>query len=84
MWGCRMNGRMVGTRAGQRVAFRASRVLAVMAMAAALEPACQAEDAGPLRINEQQLLGTHNSYHIAPDAFTMAAIESGMSPESAR
>ena len=71
-----MNGRMVGPRAGQRVAFRASRVLAVMAMAAALEPACQAEDAGPLRINEQQLLGTHNSYHIAPDAFTMAAISS--------
>lgn len=28
----------------------------------------------PLRINQLQLLGTHNSYHIAPDAFTMSAI----------
>ncbi len=71
-----MNGRLVGPRARQRVAFRAPRVLAVMAMAAALGAACVAEDTGPLRINQQQLLGTHNSYHIAPDAFTMAAISS--------
>ncbi len=36
-----------------------------------------------LRIDQLQLLGTHNSYHIAPDAFTMSAIAAVAGGEAA-
>jgi len=38
--------------------------------------------AEPLRINQQQLVGTHNSYHIAPDAFAMAMIAAAAGDEA--
>ena len=37
----------------------------------------------PLRINQLQLVGTHNSYHIAPDDFAMGMIAS-LAPAEAR
>jgi len=52
---------------------RSSRVVLITnaALAVVAGMACGEESR---RINELQLLGTHNSYHIAPDAFTMSAI----------
>jgi len=55
--------------AGRRTALVAGLVVVTAAMRA-----CGVFADEPLRINELQLLGTHNSYHIAPDAFTMSAI----------
>ena len=48
-------------------------------------PACGRAEAPRtgLRINELQLLGTHNSYHVAPDAFAMRLIAAAAPGEAA-
>jgi len=50
----------------------AARWLPAMLVAAVLAGSSDAAD--PLRIDQLQLLGTHNSYHIAPDRFAMTML----------
>lgn len=54
------------------------------AASAESEPEARQGDASlGLRINELRLLGTHNSYHLAPDPFSLDAI-AAVTPDEAR
>lgn len=69
----------------ERFGSRVRRLLAAVLFAAAAGPAWRAAADGPspLRIDRVRLLGTHNSYHVAPAPFA-AALVAAAAPAEAR
>ena len=53
------------------------RVRSIAAVAACMVLAVRGDAADGIRFNEIQVIGTHNSYHIAPEPAMMALIERG-------
>jgi len=58
---------------------RSTTLRAVVALAAA---AASADEPAPRRVDQLQLLGTHNSYHLAPDPFTAGLIATAAPAEA--
>lgn len=61
----------------------AALVMAAAVVAAAGREPDPSTPAVPLRIDQLRLLGTHNSYHLAPDPFTAGLVAAAV-PEEAR